>query len=291
MLMTGVALVIEAVLKRQARLRRRGAGDKPRQRPPLCTQVLDGWLTRRAAVLDPPARNMQAMSNCDIPVLGERKLGDREARHEAACSRQDSLFVRPCRAATHVLAGSSHRRSGTASSGRCRCGRASADCPRVTTRLRSFLASSVWGRENGRRGAAKSAFQDETPTAKLVRQVLGAIAEFDKAMTVAKLRGARERKRKALGKCEGRKSLAEMHPAVVREAKRLARANPKSGERRSLRKIAAELAKIGEALAATGLPSAKEAARAYFARSGQPYSAKSVRAMLAQRLRGDTERE
>ena len=42
-----------------------------------------------------------------------------------------------------------------------------------------------------------SAFQDNTPTAKLVRQVLGAIAEFDKAMTVAKLRGARDRKRKA----------------------------------------------------------------------------------------------
>ena len=135
-----------------------------------------------------------------------------------------------------------------------------------------------------------NAFQDDTPTAKLVRQVLGAIAEFDKAMTVAKLRGARERKRKTNGKCEGRKSLAEMHPAVVREAKRLGRANPKSGERRSLRKIAAELAKIGDALAATGLPSAKEAARAYFARNGQPYSAKSVRAMLAQRLPGETTR-
>jgi hypothetical protein len=39
--------------------------------------------------------------------------------------------------------------------------------------------------------------------------VLGAISEFDKAMTVAKLRGARERKRKAKGKCEGRKSHAE----------------------------------------------------------------------------------
>ena len=38
-----------------------------------------------------------------------------------------------------------------------------------------------------------------------------------------------------------------------------ARPRPSSGERRSLRKIAAELAKIGEAQAATGLPSAKEA--------------------------------
>src|SRR5215475_5976621 len=39
-------------------------------------------------------------------------------------------------------------------------------------------------------------FLDDTPTARLVRQVLGAISEFDRAMTVAKLRGARERKRR-----------------------------------------------------------------------------------------------
>ena len=35
---------------------------------------------------------------------------------------------------------------------------------------------------------------EDTPTARLIRQVLGAVAEFDKAMTLAKLRGARERK-------------------------------------------------------------------------------------------------
>jgi len=35
------------------------------------------------------------------------------------------------------------------------------------------------------------------------------------------------------------------------------------------------------------LPSAKEADRAYFARNGRPYSAKSMRAMLAQRLPGE----
>ena len=40
-------------------------------------------------------------------------------------------------------------------------------------------------------------FQDDGPTARLVRQVLGAVAEFDKAMTDSKLRGARERRRKA----------------------------------------------------------------------------------------------
>ena len=65
------------------------------------------------------------------------------------------------------------------------------------------------------------------------------------------------------------------------------RASPLNGKRRSLRKIATELAKIGETLIASDTPGAKEAARAYFARNGQPYSAKSVRAMLAQRLPGE----
>jgi DNA invertase Pin-like site-specific DNA recombinase len=43
------------------------------------------------------------------------------------------------------------------------------------------------------------AFMDDTPTAMFVRQVLGAVAQLDKAMTVAKLRGARERKRRENG--------------------------------------------------------------------------------------------
>src|SRR5262245_1965758 len=51
-----------------------------------------------------------------------------------------------------------------------------------------------------------NAFLDDGPTSKLIRQVLGAVAEFDKAMTVAKLRGAGDRKRRDQGKCEGRKS-------------------------------------------------------------------------------------
>ena len=41
-------------------------------------------------------------------------------------------------------------------------------------------------------------------------RVLGAVAHFAKAMTVAKLRLARDRVRKRDGKCEGRKSFAEM---------------------------------------------------------------------------------
>jgi hypothetical protein len=63
-------------------------------------------------------------------------------------------------------------------------------------------------------------------------------------MLVSKLRGARERKRLAIGKCEGRKSWAEINPELVQQAKRLRRRSPK-GHQRSLRDVAAELAKLG----------------------------------------------
>jgi DNA invertase Pin-like site-specific DNA recombinase len=70
-------------------------------------------------------------------------------------------------------------------------------------------------------------FVDDTPTATLVRQILGAISEFDKAMTVAKLRGARD-------------AIQGLWPL----AKRLHRQKPKGG-RLSLRAISAELAAAG----------------------------------------------
>jgi hypothetical protein len=82
------------------------------------------------------------------------------------------------------------------------------------------------------------AFLDETPTAIFIRQVLGVAAQLDKAMTVAKLRGARERKRRMVGKCEGRKSMAELRPEVVELARKLKRRRPNP----SLRAISAELA-------------------------------------------------
>ncbi len=107
-------------------------------------------------------------------------------------------------------------------------------------------------------------FVDDTPTAVLIRQILGAVAQFDKAMTVAKLKGARDRKSAAAGKrIEGRKRHAELNPQLVVEAKRLHRKNPKTGKRRSLRQISAELAKEG-----------------YVNKNRRPYAAKSVRAMV-----------
>ena len=41
----------------------------------------------------------------------------------------------------------------------------------------------------------------DAPTAIFIRQVLGTVAQLDKAMTVAKLRGARERKKRLTGRC------------------------------------------------------------------------------------------
>jgi DNA invertase Pin-like site-specific DNA recombinase len=107
---------------------------------------------------------------------------------------------------------------------------------------------------------APTYFTDPSPTAELVRQILGAVSQFEKAALVAKLRGARERRRKATGRCEGRKPVPN---AVLREARRLARRNPKTGQRRSLRSIAAELAALG-----------------HLGPSGCPYHAGSIRHML-----------
>jgi hypothetical protein len=59
-----------------------------------------------------------------------------------------------------------------------------------------------------------------------------------------KLRGARDRKRRAGAKVEGRKSIAEQRPETVELARRLARARPKGGKR-SLREISAALAEAG----------------------------------------------
>ena len=38
-----------------------------------------------------------------------------------------------------------------------------------------------------------------------MRQIFGAIAEYEKTMIVIKLRGARQRKKARTGRCEGRK--------------------------------------------------------------------------------------
>ncbi|MBL4741045.1 MAG: recombinase family protein [Sneathiella sp.] len=103
-------------------------------------------------------------------------------------------------------------------------------------------------------------FTNETPTAIMVRQILGAVSQFEKASLVEKLRKARERKRIETGRCEGRKPVPDV---VVKEAKRLYRKNPRTGKRRSLRTIAKELAELG-----------------HLSVSGKPYGAESVKQMV-----------
>ena len=113
-----------------------------------------------------------------------------------------------------------------------------------------------------------TAFLDDGPTSKLIRQILGAVSEFDKAMTVAKLKGARDRVRRQRGKCEGRKSYAEREggAALVAAARELHH-NP-NGRSPSLRTVAADLA-----------------ARGYVTPSGRPYSASAIASMLGDRCR------
>ncbi len=89
-----------------------------------------------------------------------------------------------------------------------------------------------------------ASFLDETPTAVLIRQVLGAVSQFEKAALVAKLKAARDRKKAATGKCGGRYSVAESSPQTVALAKKLAR-YPVHGQKRSLRDVAAELEAAG----------------------------------------------
>ena len=110
--------------------------------------------------------------------------------------------------------------------------------------------------------SAPDFFTEDTPTAVLVRQVLGAISQFEKASVVAKLAAARKRKREQVGKCEGRKSHQEKHPETVALARRLRRKRPKGGQL-SLRAISQELA-----------------AQGYLNDRGKPYAAKSVASML-----------
>ena len=112
-----------------------------------------------------------------------------------------------------------------------------------------------------------ASFLDDGPTSTLIRQILGAVAQFDKAMTVAKLKGARDRARRERGKCEGRKSYVEREGgqelvALARELYR--KPNGPNGRPAPLRTVAAGLAERG-----------------YVTPSGKHYSASAVASMMA----------
>ena len=110
-----------------------------------------------------------------------------------------------------------------------------------------------------------SAFTDDTPTAELVRSLLGAVSSFERATVVARLKSGRERKKKLTGKGQGRRSLTEVFPDLSVKAKRLRRKSSKTGKRLSYDKVA-------EALFAAGYATSK----------GNRYSASTVKSLVVQ---------
>jgi DNA invertase Pin-like site-specific DNA recombinase len=83
---------------------------------------------------------------------------------------------------------------------------------------------------------------NDNPTTVMVRQILGAVAQFDKAMTVAKLRAARQRLRAKGARVEGRKPYGT-HPneRALLDRMRTLRRKPVKGARLSYAAIAAQL--------------------------------------------------
>jgi DNA invertase Pin-like site-specific DNA recombinase len=91
-----------------------------------------------------------------------------------------------------------------------------------------------------------SAGDDGNPTAKLVRQILAAVSEFDKTSIVLKLKAARVRARREKGRCEGRKPFGEREgEAAILEMIRSLRRKPKGGKRMAFAAIAERLNKDG----------------------------------------------
>lgn len=105
-------------------------------------------------------------------------------------------------------------------------------------------------------------FQEDTPTAVMVRQILGAVAEFEKTSLVEKLRKARDRKRRETGRCEGRK------PAPIGAIELAKQCNGLT------------LRQIGDELLLAGFSVMKKDIDGKYAKSGLKYGPSSVRCML-----------
>lgn len=104
---------------------------------------------------------------------------------------------------------------------------------------------------------APDSFLSDTPTAALIRQILGAVAQFDKATLVQRLRGARNRKRRDTGRCEGNPQWVSMPEAAVKAA-------------RAAHAKGLKLRAIADALASQGFLNA----------SGKTYGPQSVALMI-----------
>lgn len=106
-------------------------------------------------------------------------------------------------------------------------------------------------------------FAVATPSAVVVRRILGAVHQVQRTVLASQLCAARERKRPSHGRRGGRLSHIELHPETVRLARSLRWLNKRRREKRSVREISAELASQGHLTA-----------------SGKPYGPSAVRRML-----------
>ena len=96
-------------------------------------------------------------------------------------------------------------------------------------------------------------FTGDSPSLNMIRQILGAVSEFEKSNLVNKLRGARERLRKKNGKCEGRKSLQEIY-GTLRFKKLINRTWTLNDQGLSYAKVGLALAKQGWVQPSSGRP-------------------------------------
>ena len=105
---------------------------------------------------------------------------------------------------------------------------------------------------------------DGDPTRVLIRQVLGAVAQFEKAVIVLKLRAARERMRLKTGRCEGRRPFGFYpHEQPTVDLIRILRRKPRGRSPRSYAEVAQQLNDRGIST-----------------RTGVPWSAGSVFAIM-----------
>jgi DNA invertase Pin-like site-specific DNA recombinase len=105
---------------------------------------------------------------------------------------------------------------------------------------------------------------DASPTAVLIRQVLGAISQWEKSGLVAKLRAARDRVRSQRGRCEGPPAYGARAEEAAGLKRLLEVATDRDGRPRSLAEIAATLN-------AERVPT----------RTGRPWARSTVQTLLA----------
>ena len=100
--------------------------------------------------------------------------------------------------------------------------------------------------------AAEPDLCSQDPSRILIRQIFGALAQYDRAMIVLKLRGARQRQKMREGRCEGAKPFGEK-PGEAEALHQI----------RSLRAAGLSCDKIADALNANGVPARRKGVKNY----------------------------